>query len=200
MRIHRRGDPLREAQPIPQLWTLLFRGVSSGLVASGQFWGFACAWRGMKKGVGDTSLQGHDSPAGRPSLPGPPQPHVGGKLRSVGHPGAERPGPAGLRPWLEQQRRLAGRAAGSGGGAGGGRGPGPSSLLPRGVGVCVPPPPVSPSLTPSVCRVAGSCRYRYGVGGPGRARKHLFPTWGRWGGSLRRAGQRRSPSLTSRRL
>lgn len=56
--------------------------------------------------------------------------------------------------------------------------PGPSVFVsPR------PGPPVSPSLTPSVCSAAGSCRHRYGVGGPGRARKHLFPTWGRWGGS-----------------
>lgn len=42
-----------------------------------------------------------------------------------------------------------------------------------------PSPRGSSCLTPSAC--GGSRRHGYGVGGPGRARKHLFPTRGRWG-------------------
>lgn len=184
----------------------------SALAARGQFGGFVCSslW----------PVAGHEGERGRHLTSGTwkahPAPIVSRGLLSplssaesdeaASTPVPSAPGRRGTRGGRGASSSAAWRAGrrGAAGAAAGARAL--PALSPSRVCrcLCVPPPspPVSPSLTPSVCSAAGSCRYRYGVGGLGRARKHLFPTWGRWGGSPRRgrAAPRRPHSLTSRRL
>lgn len=126
------------------------------------FVGVSIPWRGTAEGRGDTPLQGHDNPFPAQGPFGPTE-HP---------PWAQRPGEARR----EQQRRLPGRA-------------GPS--LPR-----VPPGPSVPAQprffprffprsarpAPSVCSAAAAAATDTVSAGWERARKHLFPTWGRWGG------------------
>lgn len=133
---------------------------------SGAVWGvcllFSPARGGARRRAWATPyFRDMESPSRPHSLPGPPQPPlVGGKRRSGVHPGPQRPGPAGhtRRPWREQQRRLAGRAAGSGGGGGGGGGSGasrPLSLPGLSVFVCPPHLPARLPEPDSVCLQRG---------------------------------------------